>query len=120
VALRYGPLIYNVERADQANITQAIGSEPLVAEWRGDLLGGVMTLKGKWADGSPLIAIPNYARNNRLGQVATAAVAGDSTIDYSGGATTGTTGGGTAATPAPRRGRGGAGGGSVVWIRDQQ
>jgi DUF1680 family protein len=120
VALRYGPLIYNVERADQANITQAIGSDPLVAEWRGDLLGGVMTLKGKWADGSPLVAIPNYARNNRLGQVATATVAGDSTIDYSGGATTGTTGSGTAATPAPRRGRGGAGGGSVVWIRDQQ
>jgi len=25
------------------------------------LLGGVMTIKGKWSDGSPLLAIPNYA-----------------------------------------------------------
>ena len=65
VALRYGPLIYNVERADQPDINQAIGSERLTAEWRGDLLRGVMTIKGDWADGSPLLAIPNYARNNR-------------------------------------------------------
>ena len=65
VALRYGPLIYNVERADQPDISKAIGSEPLVAEWRGDLLHGVMTIKGQWADGSPLLAIPNFARNNR-------------------------------------------------------
>jgi DUF1680 family protein len=65
VALRYGPLIYNVERADQPDISQAIGSAPLTAEWRGDLLHGVMTIKGDWADGSPLLAIPNFARNNR-------------------------------------------------------
>jgi len=65
VALRYGPLIYNVERADQPDINQAIGSETLTAEWRGDLLHGVMTIKGQWADGSPLLAIPNFARNNR-------------------------------------------------------
>ena len=38
---------------------------PLTAEWRGDLLGGVMVIKGKFADGSPLMAIPNYARTNR-------------------------------------------------------
>jgi len=31
----------------------------------GDLLGGVMVIKGKFADGSPMIAIPNYARMNR-------------------------------------------------------
>jgi len=24
-----------------------------------------MVIKGRWADGSPLLAIPNYARNNR-------------------------------------------------------
>ena len=65
VALRYGPLIYNVERADQPDINQAIGSGPLTAEWRGDLLDGVMAIKGQWADGSPLLAIPNFARNNR-------------------------------------------------------
>ena len=66
VALRYGPLVYNVERADQPSIDQALGSQPLSAEWNGRLLGGVMVLKGAWADGSPMLAIPNYARNNRL------------------------------------------------------
>jgi DUF1680 family protein len=66
VALRYGPLIYNVESADQPNIHQPIGSAPLSLEWRPDFLKGVMTIKGKWADGTPLLAIPNYARLNRL------------------------------------------------------
>jgi DUF1680 family protein len=66
VALRYGPLIYNVEQADQPDINQPLGPGPLIAEWRSDLLGGVMTIKGKWGDGSPMLAIPNYARNNRL------------------------------------------------------
>ena len=66
VALRYGPLIYNVERADQPNIDQPISNEPLQLEWRPDFLRGVMTIKGKWADGSPLLAIPNYARLNRI------------------------------------------------------
>jgi DUF1680 family protein len=65
-ALRYGPLIYNVERADQQDINGVISSKPLTTEWRGDLLEGVRVIKGLWADGSPLIAIPNYARNNRL------------------------------------------------------
>lgn len=66
VALRYGPLIYNVESADQPNIDQPIGSDPLSLQWRPDFLKGVMTIKGKWADGTPLVAIPNYARLNRL------------------------------------------------------
>jgi len=65
VALRYGPLIYNVEKADQPDIDKYIGTGPLKAEWRGDLLNGVMTIKGTWSDGTPLMAIPNYARNNR-------------------------------------------------------
>ncbi len=64
VALRYGPLIYSVEKTDQ-DISGAIGNDPLVPEWRGDLLDGVMVIKGKWADGSPLLAIPYWARNNR-------------------------------------------------------
>ena len=38
---------------------------PLNAQWRPNFLGGVPVIKGKWADGSPLIAIPYYARNNR-------------------------------------------------------
>ena len=65
VALRYGPLIFNVEQADQPDIEKYIGLGPLAAEWRGDLIGGVMTLKGTWDDGTPLVAIPNFARNNR-------------------------------------------------------
>jgi len=65
VALRYGPLLYNVERADNPSITNSIGQGPLAAVWRPDLLHGVMGIQGTWADGSPLLAIPNYARNNR-------------------------------------------------------
>jgi hypothetical protein len=67
VALRYGPLVYNVEQADNANIDQPIGDAPLKAEWRPDLLGGVVAITGKWRDGSPLVAVPNYARGNRVG-----------------------------------------------------
>ena len=65
VALRYGPLIYNVEKADQPDIDKYISTGPLALEWRGDLLNGIMTITGKWEDGTPLVAIPNYARNNR-------------------------------------------------------
>jgi uncharacterized protein len=65
VALRYGPLIYNVEKADQPDIDKYIGMGPLTIEWNKDLLGGVMIIKGKWSDGTPLIAVPNFVRNNR-------------------------------------------------------
>jgi DUF1680 family protein len=65
IALRYGPMIYNVEKADQPDIDKFIGAGPLRPEWQKEMLGGVMTINGKWADGTPLIAIPNYARNNR-------------------------------------------------------
>jgi DUF1680 family protein len=66
VALRYGPLLYNVETADNGSITGRIGSGPLRLEWVDSLLGGVMTIRGQWADGTPLVAIPNYARMNRV------------------------------------------------------
>ena len=65
VALRYGPLVYNVEKADQQEIEKPIGNSPLTTEWNSNLLNGVMLIKGTWADGTPLTAIPNYARNNR-------------------------------------------------------
>jgi uncharacterized protein len=65
IALRYGPLVYNVEKADQPDIDKLIGTAPLKPEWHQNLLGGIMTINGKWADGTPLIAIPNFARNNR-------------------------------------------------------
>src|ERR1035437_3694479 len=134
VALRYGPLIYNVESADQPDINQPLGAAPLTAEWRGDLLGGVMAIKGSWADGSPLLAIPNYARNNRSGVASSEAAAGNPAIDYSGasgggslnngsityaGATNAASASTTNATVArPNRGRFG-GGSSMVWLKDQ-
>ena len=66
VALKYGPLIYNLEQVDNPDIAKALHPDsPLTTEWRGDLLGGVMVIKGQFADGSPLLAIPNYARMNR-------------------------------------------------------
>jgi len=67
VALRYGPMIYNIEKADQ-DIAKLLGPDsPLTAEWKPDLLGGVVTIKGQFTDGSPMLAIPNYARKNRSG-----------------------------------------------------
>ncbi|HEX7051183.1 MAG TPA: beta-L-arabinofuranosidase domain-containing protein [Longimicrobiales bacterium] len=66
VALRYGPLVYNIEKVDVGDIGKVLPPDaPLTTEWRGDLLGGVVVIKGTFADGSPMIAIPNYARMNR-------------------------------------------------------
>jgi DUF1680 family protein len=65
VALRYGPLVYSIERVDQ-DVTQVLSpASALTAEWRGDLLGGVTAIKGAFADGSPMLAVPYYARTNR-------------------------------------------------------
>ncbi len=66
VALRYGPLIYCVEAADQELGKVLPPQTPLKTEWKGDLLGGVTVIEGTWADGSPLTAIPYYARDNRI------------------------------------------------------
>ena len=67
VTLRYGALIYNFEDVDNGNqINEArLGTGPLKAEWAPDLLNGVMVIKGTWADGKPMTAIPNFARMNR-------------------------------------------------------
>lgn len=86
VALQYGPLVYNVETADQHSLDQPLSAEPLKAEWRPDLLGGVMVITGKWQDGTPMLAIPNYARMNRV-QHDRPAVAGDASVNYAPGAT---------------------------------
>jgi hypothetical protein len=68
VALRYGPLVYNIESVDQ-DVKKALARDAeLRAEWAPDLLGGVRVIRGEFADGSPLLAIPNYARNNRGGR----------------------------------------------------
>jgi DUF1680 family protein len=66
VALRYGPLVYNIEKVDVGDVTKVLPPDaPLTTEWRGDLLSGVVVIKGTFADGSPMLAIPNYARMNR-------------------------------------------------------
>jgi uncharacterized protein len=67
VALRYGPLIYNVEKMDNGKIERKLSDAPLRAEWHPDILGGVMVISGKWEDGSPMKAVPNFARMNRVG-----------------------------------------------------
>jgi DUF1680 family protein len=65
VALRCGPLVYNIEQVDQ-DIRGALGpAARLTTEWRKDLLGGVTVIKGAFADGTSLTAIPNFARYNR-------------------------------------------------------
>jgi DUF1680 family protein len=110
-ALRYGPLIYNVETADQPDIEQVIGDSPLTAEWKAGLLGGVTAVKGTWRDGSPLLAIPNFARLNRLDRVS---AAGDATpaVDYSGGA--------ASRSGGPKVKRPVRPGASMVWIRNAE
>ncbi|KAB2641620.1 MAG: hypothetical protein DVB25_01320, partial [Verrucomicrobia bacterium] len=72
VALRYGPLVYNLESVDQDLAGILESNSPLTTEWQPDLLKavngapeGVIVIKGSFATGSPLLAIPNYARNNR-------------------------------------------------------
>ena len=66
VALRYGPLVYNIEKVDVGDVSKTLAADAsLATEWRGDLLNGVMVIKGQFSDGSPLLAIPNYTRMNR-------------------------------------------------------
>jgi hypothetical protein len=52
-----------------------------------------MVIKGEFADGSPMVAIPNFVRNNRIPE--------------------------TPAEEAGPRRRGRRGGESIVWIRDE-
>ncbi len=115
IALRYGPLIYNVEHADQTALDQPLGPEPLTPEWRADLLDGVVAITGKWKDGTPMLAVPNYARMNRIDRPPPGP-GGDAAINYAPGATGGGTGGG--AQVAGRRRRPGRTVQSVVWMLD--
>ena len=65
VALRYGPLLYNIEQVDQ-DITGTLDpAAALATEWRADLLNGVTVIRGTFGSGAPMTAIPNYARYNR-------------------------------------------------------
>ncbi len=123
VALRYGPMIYNIEDVDQ-DINQVLSPDsPLTTEWKADLFKavkgaaeGVMAIKGQFANGSPLLAIPHYARNNRSDQATGKAreeAAKGSGVDYSG-ATAGENNG------APQEGRRQPPvTPSIVWIKDK-
>jgi hypothetical protein len=64
--------VYNFEAADNAgmdgdHLPTLKSDAVLQAIWHPELLEGVMVLKAEAADGSPLTAVPNYARNNRQG-----------------------------------------------------
>ena len=61
VALRYGPLVYNFEAVDQPIGGRLDPSATITPEWKPELLGGVIVLRGKFADGTPFQAIPNFA-----------------------------------------------------------
>jgi DUF1680 family protein len=80
VALQYGPLVYCAEGVDQ-ELDKALDSDaPLTTEWKPDLLGGLKVIQGTWADGSPLMAIPYYARGNRAADAADPKAAAPSTV----------------------------------------
>jgi hypothetical protein len=94
VALQYGPLIYNIEKVDQ-DIAQALApGSALATEWKPELLGGVMTIKGTFADGSRLMAVPNFVRYNRNPPVVAPPAAPAAAVQA---------GAGQAATPPPPR-----------------
>jgi DUF1680 family protein len=67
VAIMRGPLVYNLESVD-GSLDGVVGDGPLEAHWQPDLLGGVMAVEGTFADGKPLLAVPNYVRENRGGR----------------------------------------------------
>jgi uncharacterized protein len=65
VAVRVGPLVYNIEQVDQDIAGVLEPSATLATEWRPNLLGGVNVVTGVFAGGAKMTAIPNFARYNR-------------------------------------------------------
>ncbi|HWR34928.1 MAG TPA: hypothetical protein VN622_03530, partial [Clostridia bacterium] len=84
-------------------------------EWHGDLLGGVLTINGKWQDGKPMLAIPNYARMNRVEPEPVETAAGEP-VNYAPGATASSVP--TSNNASNRRTRR-PGIQSLVWMKDQ-
>lgn len=114
VALRYGPLVYSVEKADQPDISKALGAAPLTAEWREDLLGGQMTITGRWKDGSRMRAVPYYARMNRV-KAGPEILGGDNSVNYAPGADGSSASNGSEEAKEPPR----SSIRSRVWITDE-
>jgi DUF1680 family protein len=69
VSLQYGPLIYNIESADQSAGLFLNPGTPLSVQYT-NILGGFLKITGTWTNGAALTAIPNYARLNRGGSSA--------------------------------------------------
>ena len=68
VALRRGPLVYNLEAVDQPLDKVLDATKPLAAVVDEDVRGGVVVGQGADTGGPPISAIQNYARNNRGGR----------------------------------------------------
>ena len=67
-ALRWGPLVYTFESVD-GGLNHPLGKDAAFStRWEPGLLNGVTVIRGTFADGQPLTAIPYYARNNRGGR----------------------------------------------------
>ena len=62
-----------------------------------------MVINGKWQDGTPMMAVPNYARMNRVPQEQPE-VGGDNSVNYAPDATN-SAGEEAASAPSPRRRR---------------
>ncbi|MHB1036806.1 MAG: glycoside hydrolase family 127 protein [Pirellulales bacterium] len=68
VALQRGPIVYCLEGVDNSGGVRGavLARDPkLVAEHRGDLLGGVTVVKGAAKNGTTLVAVPYYAWDHR-------------------------------------------------------
>lgn len=68
VTFERGPLVYCAEGIDNGGRVldlEVAGDSSFAAEFRPDLLNGVVVLKGKAADGRTITLIPYYAWSNR-------------------------------------------------------
>lgn len=68
VALQRGPIVYCFEQVDNPTSVRNLWlphDPKLRAEWRRDLLGGVMVIRGVARDGHAITAVPYYAWNHR-------------------------------------------------------
>ena len=68
VVIERGPLVYCVEGVDNGGKVlerEIPTASPMEAKFQPDLLGGIAVIKGRWADGKDLIAVPYSTWGNR-------------------------------------------------------
>jgi DUF1680 family protein len=69
VAIQRGPIVYCMEQADNQEIAYQSFSfsadEPLAVDYEGEVMGGIVTLKGRTEEGAACTFIPYYAWDNR-------------------------------------------------------